>query len=132
MKRMVIMAAATLLAGCAVLNTGGGVMSDGRHALLDQYSAADPYMVVNCVYNGWSRLGVNVESTSYAASGVPTVRVYRGVGADHKAQYDPVLEVRPSGSGSELLYVEAHPGTLPRAFEQTVKQCMVPYAGSTD
>lgn len=125
MAAAVAMVGAGSLAGCAALQGG----APGSGVLLDQYVDADPYMIMNCVYYGWSALGGDVETTGYDLPNTNRVKVLRGQGPDGKPVYDPILDIVKSGFGAEIRYTEAHPGTLPAGYKKTVLRCMRPYAG---
>ncbi|AJP57866.1 hypothetical protein UC34_14540 [Pandoraea vervacti] len=135
MKRVALMATVAVLAG---LTAGCGPINQmsrpdpatGR--LLDQGTSADRFMVLNCIYHGWSELSTNVDSTSYARQGADRVRVYRGHDKDNNAIYNPYVDVMQGGFGARIQYFETPGSNLPRDFENTVKRCMVPYAGSND
>ena len=135
MKRVALMAAVAVLAGgvagCGPINQMSRPdPAAGR--LLDQGTGADRFMVLNCVYHGWSELSPNVDSTSYARQGADRVRVYRGQDAGGKAIYNPYVDIMQGGYGARVQYFEIPGSHLSRDYEATVKRCMVPYSGSSD
>ncbi|MDM8356905.1 hypothetical protein [Pandoraea communis] len=138
MKRVARMAAVTILVGVAAGMAGCGPINQmsrpdpatGR--LLDQGTEADRFMVLNCIYHGWSELSQNVDSTSYARQGADRVRVYRGRDAQGTAIYNPYADIMQGGFGSRIQYYETPGSNLPRDYEKTVRRCMVPYSGGTD
>ena len=87
---------------------------------------------LSCIYHGWSELSTNVDSTSYARQGADRVRVYRGHDKDNNAIYNPYVDIMQGGFGARIEYFEIPGSQLPRDYENTVKRCMVPYAGSND
>ncbi|AJC22637.2 hypothetical protein [Pandoraea pulmonicola] len=131
MKRVALMAAVAVLAGCGPINQMSRPdPATGR--LLDQGTGADRFMVLNCIYHGWSELAPNVDSTSYARQGWDRVRVYRGADAEGKATYNPYVDISQGGFGARIQYFETPGSNLSRDYEATVKRCIVPYSGSND
>lgn len=135
MKRVALMGTvavlAGLMAGCGPINQMSRPdPATGR--LIDQGTSADRFMVLNCIYHGWSELSQNVDSTSYARQGADRVRVYRGHDKDNNAIYNPYVDILQGGFGARIQYFETPDSHLSRDFENTVKRCMVPYAGSSD
>lgn len=131
MKRVALLAAVAILAGCGPINQFSKPdPSAGR--LLDQSTEADRFMVLNCVYNGWRNLAPNVESDGTVRPGADRVRVYRGVDANGQSIFNPYVDIMQGGYGARVQYHEAPGSNLPRDFENVVKQCLVPYSGGTD
>ncbi|WP_087724677.1 MULTISPECIES: hypothetical protein [unclassified Pandoraea] len=131
MKRMALLAAVAILAGCGPINQMSRPdPATGR--LLDQGTEADRFMVLNCIYHGWSELSPNVDSTGYARQGADRVRVYRGPDAEGKATYNPYVDIMQGGFGARVQYYETPGSKVSPDFEATVRRCMVPYAGSND
>ncbi|GAB3626972.1 hypothetical protein PTE30175_03574 [Pandoraea terrae] len=134
MKRAALLSAALILAGLA----GCGQVqpftkpdpASGR--ILDQGTEADRFMVLNCVYHGWSELSPDVDTTGVEKFGVERVRVHRGNDAAGKPIYDPVVDISQAGFGARIVYTEATPGKLSPDYLNTVKRCMVPYSGHVD
>lgn len=131
MKRVALLAVVAILAGCGPINQMSKPdPATGR--LLDQGTEADPNNVLNCVYNGWRELSPNVDSTGYARDGANRVRVYQGADASGQAIYNPYVDIMKGGFGSRIQYFETPGSNLPRTYVETVKRCMVPYAGGSD
>ncbi|VVD85962.1 hypothetical protein PCA20602_01375 [Pandoraea capi] len=138
MKRVALMATMAVLTGVMAGLAGCGPINQmsrpdpatGR--LLDQGTSADRFMVLNCIYHGWSELSPNVDSTSYARDGWDRVRVYAGPDKAGQATYNPYVDIAQGGFGARIQYFETPGSNLSRDYEKTVKRCLVPYSGSND